>query len=165
MRTGHTHRLVVRRTMDIDITAHAVYRTEPIAAGLTTAKPENSGQYPVAVRVAFGQFGRIDLSGRATPDQNRATGEAGADPRPDYMTPSRRTFAVCLFARAVTRSRYRVARNRFICNENRQLLARQIDLDASPGSTFAIVVQGLLMQRSQGLRLQREKGFSTRLIL
>lgn len=106
MRTGFAHRFGIRRTVDVDIAPHAVDVSKPITARLATRQPQDTGQDPVPIRIAFGKLPGIDLSSRTTAHQNRIDRQSLTDLCPHDVGTPRRAFTSGAFAGTVRRRRH-----------------------------------------------------------
>ena len=90
----HTHGFGIRAAVDIDESAQRVLVATPIPPGLQPRQPEDSGEYPVALRKPGGEIRTIDLPRGPPPDKDRPHRTAGTDTQPHPMHATRGTAAV-----------------------------------------------------------------------
>src|SRR5690242_17942201 len=100
-RSRHTHRLRIRRAMDVNVAAHCIDGAEPIPADFGSGEPQNARQYPVAVRLGALKLGRVDLARRPSAAKHGVQRRAGPDLRAHDVAAARRLEAAEELAGAV----------------------------------------------------------------
>lgn len=103
---GYAHFRVIWRTMDIDVSAHGVYRVAAVLAGFEAAQPQDARQYPVLLGMPLRQRLLVYLARGATSPEDRIDRVARADLGAHPMPAARRAFAAESFPRTIGRSRY-----------------------------------------------------------
>src|SRR5262245_31798800 len=104
-RAGHTHRLRIRRTMDVNVAAHCIDGPEPIPADFGSGQPQNPREYPVAARLGALELGRMDLARGPPAAEHGAQRRAPADLRAHDVPAAWSLEAAVHLAGAVLRRR------------------------------------------------------------
>ena len=79
--------------MDIDVAPHGVDRTPAIKSGLAPREPQDSCEYPVALRILRRKIFIVNFPRRAAADKHRIRGLPGTDLGADHMQAARGAIA------------------------------------------------------------------------